>query len=920
METNPLFLSPIGTIGNPENIFVMEIPEIKRQLPIGQVLEHYGLKPDKHDRLLCPFHPDKTPSLQIYPKTNTFCCFSSNCTAGTGDVIQFIERMEKCSKHEALVKATALCGGSSIPLPSATTESKLFIEVGDELEKQAVLGKAFSYFKRALPLTRKALDYLQGRGIDPQQHEIGYNGGGLHTESKHHHLVAGMEKYGLLKHRPAGGYNVWAKDCVIFPLRNSEHKVVSLYGRSLTNDTDQRHFYLTGREGLYPGYPKADTTRLILVESVIDAASIGQQHELTIQYELLALYGTNGLTDEHLQAIVSLKHLQEIIFMLNGDDPGRAATARHAATLHTLLPQVTLTVVAVLEGEDVNSLLQTHDDPRVLAELIGARTAFSFSIESSSSLSTVPEQPKTTTAAAAAPVAGKLVTANPELLIYDSGELLITVLGGIKLTGLDRMRVTLKVEHKARPVLPVRHHLDLYNHPHTEQLVSKLAESLDIPTQAATQTIAALTSELESYRARRMESVQPRAEERVQLTPAQRQAATQYLKQANLLERTSEDIGRSGIVGEETNRLIAWLVYSSRKLSVPLHLLFLGSSGTGKTWLQERVSELIPPEDKIEITQITENAFYYFRQDELRHRLLLIEDLDGAQASLYPLRELQSKRRISKTVTLKDSKGNLKTITLVVEGPVSVSGCTTREKVYEDNANRCLLLHIDGSTDQDTRILDYQTRAAAGEINQENEQFIRRQLQHVQRVLVPVTVVNPYAKYIQLPQQVFKPRRTMTLLLAFIEAVTFYHQYQRPVKRDGQGHPYIETTAGDVEAAFILLKEVLFSKSDELTHAGRNFLERLKVLLTEQGKTSFQAREIRQQLRLAPTTLKRYLIELERYGYLKVSRHRRQGKYEYAVADPAEYEQLRSAIDQHLQEILDHIKSRSQPSGPPLAH
>jgi DNA primase len=898
----------------------MEIPEIKRQLPIGRVLEHYGLKPDRHDRLLCPFHPDKTPSLQVYPKTNTYCCFSSNCTAGTGDVIQFIERMEKCSKHEALLKAAVLCGGGSSLLTSTTTASKLFIEAGDELEKQAILGKVFSYCKRALPLTRKAVDYLQGRAIDYTQHETGYNSGGLHEGSKHQHLVAGMEKYGLLKRRPAGGYSVWAKDCVIFPLRNREHKIVSLYGRSITNDTDQRHFYLRDREGLYPGYPKADTTRLLLVESIINAVSITQQHELSIQYELLALYGTNGLTDEHLTAILSLRQLQEIIFMLDGDEAGRAATAKHAATLHTLLPAATLTVVAVPEGEDVNSLLQTHDDPRVLAELIAGRTAFSFSIESSSSTPTVPEQPKTTPGTAVAPAAGKLVTANPELLVYDNCELAITVLGGIKLTGLDRMRVTLKIEHKAKQILPVRHHLDLYNHPHTEQLVSKIAESLDIPTQQATQTIAALTNELESYRARRMESVQPRAEERVQLTPAQRQAAIQYLKQANLLERTGEDIGRSGIVGEETNRLIAWLVYSSRKLSVPLHLLFLGSSGTGKTWLQERVSELIPPEDKIEITQITENAFYYFRQDELRHRLLLIEDLDGAQASLYPLRELQSKRRISKTVTLKDSKGNLKTITLTVEGPVSVSGCTTREKVYEDNANRCLLLYIDGSKDQDSRILAYQTRLAAGAIDRESEQFVRRQLQDVQRVLMPVTVINPCAGYLELPGQVFKPRRTMTLLLAFIEAVTFYHQYQRPVKRDSQGHPYIESTAADIEAAFMLLKDVLFHKSDELTQASRGFLERLKVLLKEQGRTSFQAREIRRQLRLAPTTLKRYLVELERYGYLKVSRPGRQGRYEYSVTDPTEYDQLRSAIDGQLQQVLDQIRSRSQPSGPVLAH
>ncbi len=442
----------------------------------------------------------------------------------------------------------------------------------------------------------------------------------------------------------------------------------------------------------------------------------------------------------------------------------------------------------------------------------------------------------------------------------------------------------------------------------TEQLVNQLVERFDSSTLGTTQLIAALTSALESYRAQRIESLQPKTSEKPVLSPAERQAAINYLGQANLLEITNEDIGRSGIVGEETNRLIAYLVYSSRKLSMPLHLLFLGSSGSGKTWLQEKVSELIPEEDKIEITQITENAFYYFRQDELKGKLLLIEDLDGAQASLYPLRELQSKRRISKTVTLKDSKGNLKTITLTVEGPVSVSGCTTQEKVYEDNANRCLLLYIDGSKEQDRRILDYQTQAAAGRIDREVELRIRQQLQQVQRVLAPVRVINPYAQCLHLPEQVFKPRRTMGLLLAFIETITFYHQYQRPVKRDGQGNPYIESTVADIEAAFTLLKDVLFSKSDELTRASRNFLEGLKGWLQAQGKTSFTAREIRQQLRLAPTTLKRYLVELQRYGYLQTQGNR-YTKYEYAIADYTEYTQLKSSIDGHLQALLDTLRS-----------
>jgi DNA primase len=883
----------------------MDISEIKSRLPIDQVLQHYGLKPDKHDRLHCPFHPDKTPSLQIYPKTNTYCCFSSHCTAGTGDQIQFIQLIEKCSKHEALVKATALCGGPSSPVtsPTSTPTAKLFVET-DVLDKADLMSKVFSYYKKALPLTREAAEYLQGRGIDYRQHEIGYNGGTLHRDTKQQHLAGSLVSHGLIKPRPAGGYSVWARDCVIFPLRNTEHAIVSLYGRSIRNNDDQRHFYLTGRKGLYPGYPKVSTTRLILTESIIDAVSLLQQPDIMIAHEVLALYGTNGLTDEHLQAILSLKHLEEVIFMLNADAAGEAATANHYTTFHQLLPAIKITKVPIPQGEDVNSLLQTHDDPRILSDLIGMRKDFFLSIE--------PDNPPLLQAKpgpALPPAAGKLIITNPELLVYDNCELLITVLGGIKITGLDRMRVTLKVEHKTRPLLPVRHNLDLYNQPHTEQLVNKIAESFEISTQVTTHTIAALTTELESYRVRRLETLAPRVEEKPSLTPAERQAAVNYLKQANLLARTNEDIGRSGIVGEETNRLIAWLVYSSRKLAVPLHLMFLGTSGSGKTYLQEKVSELIPPEDKIEITQITENAFYYFRQDELKNKLLLIEDLDGAESSMYPLRELQSKRRISKTVTLKDSKGNLKTITLTVEGPVSVSGCTTREKVYEDNANRCLLLYIDGGKGQDTRILDYQTRAAGGEINREAEHHIRRQFQHIQRVLVPVQVINPYAKFIHLPEQIFKPRRTMTLLLAFIEAITFYHQYQRPVKRDTQGNPYIESTVTDIEAALTLLKDVLFSKSDELTRASRTFLEGLKVLLKEQGKATFNTREIRRQLRLPPTTLKRYLVELQRYGYIKTQGGSRYSRYEYAIADPAEYDQLTSAIDGQLQAVLAQIRS-----------
>lgn len=83
----------------------MEITDIKQQLSIEKVLTHYNLSVNKNNQVCCPFHDDKTPSLKIYPETNTYNCFG--CGA-TGDVIQFIQDKENLTKHEALKKATAL--------------------------------------------------------------------------------------------------------------------------------------------------------------------------------------------------------------------------------------------------------------------------------------------------------------------------------------------------------------------------------------------------------------------------------------------------------------------------------------------------------------------------------------------------------------------------------------------------------------------------------------------------------------------------------------------------------------------------------------------------------------------------------------------------------------------------------------------
>jgi DNA primase len=897
----------------------MDIKEIKSLLTINQVLTHYNLKPDKNDRLVCPFHPDKTPSLQVYPKTNTFCCFSSNCNAGTGDAIQFIQLKENCSKHEALVKATALLNGNTAAAKQQEN-AKLFIVEQSEipmnigkaepLEKIAVITKLFKYFAKALPLTKKAVDYLEGRAINYKEHETGYNSGDWHHKLNEKNFVASCESYGLLKAKPAGGYSTWAKDCIIFPLKNQENKIISLYGRSINNNDDSRHFYLSNRSGLYPGYPSLQTKKLILTESIIDAASLLQQKEITSQFTILSLYGTNGLTDEHQKAIIELPQLEEIILMLNADEVGEAATGKHAHTLHELLPHIRITHTHLPAGEDVNSLLQSHDDPKILLDLVEQRTDFSFSIEkekqSSSEIITIP----------ALPPLAKLDTKNSELLIYDNCQLRIEVWGGIKITGLDRMKVTLKVQHKTKQLLPIRDTLDLYSRQQTENLIQTISENFDANIKQTETTISELTNELENYRIKKIEALQPKQETKNELSQAARQTAMNELKKENLLERHNKMIGLTGIVGEEKNRMIAYLIYTMRKQQNPLHVMFLGASGSGKTYLQEKISELIPDEDKMEITQITENALYYFKQEELKNKLIIFEDLDGALQVFYPMRELQTKKKISKTVTLKDSKGNLKTITIVVEGPVCISGCTTKEKIYEDNANRCILLYIDMSKDQDKKIMEYHAAVESGDIDQEREQQYKELFKNIQRVLRPIQVNNPYSKFITLPEAVFKPRRTITLLRGFIKAIAFYHQYQREVKKDKHGQLYIDVAIEDIEQGFYYMKDVLFSKSDELTKATREFLELLKQLSKHSGSDTFNAKMIREQLRMNPGNMKRYLAELVRYGYIKANGNRyRKGSYEYSIIKMDEYEALKSQIEQHLQSILQTIKDHISKKG-----
>jgi len=264
-----------------------------------------------------------------------------------------------------------------------------------------------------------------------------------------------------------------------------------------------------------------------------------------------------------------------------------------------------------------------------------------------------------------------LNTTNQHCFTYQTEELLIELLGGVWIEGLGRMRVTIKVtvvnrKHAGYLTNPdlaglsIRHNLDLYNDTQVEKFVRRIAEKLETGSIALTKAIADITGQLEQYRLTQLDKQEARKERT--LSREEREQTIQFLEQKDLLNKTNEMIGKSGVIGEETNRLLMYLIFTSRKRDHPLHVISLGSSGIGKTYLQEKVGELIPEEDKVEITTLSENALYYFGQRELQHRLVMIENLDGAENVLYPLRELQSKKFITKTLAQKTTTGETKTV------------------------------------------------------------------------------------------------------------------------------------------------------------------------------------------------------------------------------------------------------------------
>jgi len=219
------------------------------------------------------------------------------------------------------------------------------------------------------------------------------------------------------------------------------------------------------------------------------------------------------------------------------------------------------------------------------------------------------------------------------------------------------------------------------------------------------------------------------------------------------------------------------------------------------------------------------------------------------------------------------------------------------------------LIYIDESKEQDDRIMGYQRKLSAGKVDLSIQWKLTEEFQNMQRILVPVQVRNPFAEMLKIPSEVFKPRRSNAHYLDFIEAVTFYHQYQRKKMCDkSTGEEYIETTWEDIEEANKLMKDILLRKSDALTGASRKYFEWLKVWMKKDNKTAFTNKEVRQAIRIHPINQKRYMVQLQDYDYIQKVSGEKGKEHHYIITDVEEYEKLKGGISTILDQILLQLK------------
>ena len=647
-----------------------------------------------------------------------------------------------------------------------------------------------------------------------------------------------------------------------------------------------------------------------------------------------AAYGVEGFTEDHLEAF--RHHGVERVLIAYDRDP---AGDRAAVQLASRLVGAGIDAYRVLfpQGQDANSFLV--ENPEMAEERIGTLLRKAVWLgsgqrpdhvvpapangSSPAPASTTPLPAEAPSEAAkeeptppppfAAPVEPPVATPQPpgprEVVAATVSEQEVVIQRGAeggrrwrvrglaRNTSYDLLRVNLLVSAREQGERGGGFHvdtLDLYAARQRLAFVKEAAAELGIAEEVVKEDLAQVLLRVEELADAQVRQATESGKAVPSLDEAEEREALELLRDPRLLERVLEDFERCGVVGEETNKLAAYLAATSRLLEQPLAVVVQSSSAAGKSSLLEAVLDLLPEEARVKYSAVTGQSLFYLRDGDLSHKVLAVVEERGAERAAYALKLLQSEGELSIASTGKDAAtGRLVTHEYRVRGPVAILLTTTAVDVDEELLNRCLVLSVDEERAQTRAIHERQRQAETlpGLLRTRDRERVMRLHHNAQRLLRPLVVVNPYAERLTFSDARTRMRRDHMKYLTLIRAVTLLHQHQRELRtvvHQGEALAYIEVTADDIRVANRLAHEVLGRSLDELPPQTRRLLQLLDEMVAAATLRSAMARsdvrltrrEIREALGWGDTQLKCHLARLVEMEHLLVHRMGRGFAYE----------------------------------------
>lgn len=469
-------------------------------------------------------------------------------------------------------------------------------------------------------------------------------------------------------------------------------------------------------------------------------------------------------------------------------------------------------------------------------------------------------------------------------IVMTIGNRVYRVRGLDRNTSIDSMKLNVMVRRQDAERFFVDT-FDLYAARVRNAFTKEAAMELGFDVEVIKRDLGRVLMTLETIQENKLAELEPK-DKPVEIDDTDKAAAMELLTDEKLVQRILGDFDACGVVGEETNKLVGYLAATSRKLGKPLAVVIQSSSAAGKSSLMDAVLSFIPPEEQVGYSAMTGQSLFYMGGMELKNKILSIAEEEGVAQASYALKLLQSEGQLTIASTGKDpGSGRMETQEYHVEGPVMIFLTTTAIDIDEELMNRCIVLTVDENREQTRAIHDQQreNETLDGLLRGKRGGSVRKLHQNAQRLLRPLSVVNPFAKELRFIDDQARRRRDHMKYLSLIRSIALLHQYQREVHTvdvDGEAVQYVEVTRADIALANRLSDQVLGKSIDELPPQTRRLLIELyawvsaecEKLELNQSEYRFTRRMIREAIGWNQTALKKHLDRLMEMEYVLAHR------------------------------------------------